>query len=84
MTLLRGAGYYPNASMLQHTIRASRILIGAVLLVVGGILCVIPGPGIPVVFVGLTVLASEFEWARRLRDWLHTKARQATRRFHGR
>ena len=56
--------------MLHHTIRASRILGGAVLVLVGVILALpgVPGPGLLVIFAGLGVLGGEFEWARRLRE----------------
>ncbi|HJQ83250.1 MAG TPA: PGPGW domain-containing protein [Candidatus Binatia bacterium] len=70
--------------MLRHTIRASRIVVGLALVLVGLVLCFIPGPGLPIVFVGLTVLSTEFHWARRLRDWMHATFRRATERIHGR
>ena len=49
--------------------RVYRILVGLVglLIVVGGLALVpLPGPGWVIVFVGLAVWASEFEWAHRL------------------
>lgn len=72
--------------MLRHTLRASRVVIGLVLVVVGAILSLplVPGPGILVMFVGLTVLSAEFEWARRLRDWFHAMFRRAMERANGR
>ncbi|HYY06223.1 MAG TPA: PGPGW domain-containing protein [Candidatus Limnocylindria bacterium] len=68
--------------MLQHTIRASRVVLGLALVVAGLVLAFpgIPGPGLLVIFVGLTVLGSEFEWARRLRDRMHGMFRRATGR----
>jgi hypothetical protein len=68
--------------MLQHTIRASRVVLGLALVVAGLVLALpgIPGPGLLVIFVGLTVLGSEFEWARRLRDRMHGMFRRATGR----
>jgi uncharacterized protein (TIGR02611 family) len=59
--------------MIRHTIRAGRVVIGVVLLVVGFVLALplVPGPGIAIMFVGLTALSYEFEWARRLRQWAH-------------
>lgn len=41
-------------------------ILGAVLLVVGGAMTVLPGPGILLVLAGLAVLATEYVWARRL------------------
>jgi uncharacterized protein (TIGR02611 family) len=52
---------------------------------VGIILLPAPGPGWLIVFAGLAVLASEFEWAKRLlsytkrrvREWTHWTKRQS-------
>lgn len=52
-----------------HTHLIYRIVVGVlgvVIVVVGLIMVPFPGPGWVVVFVGLAVLASEFEWAQRL------------------
>jgi uncharacterized protein (TIGR02611 family) len=52
-----------------HTHLIYRIVVGVVglLIVVPGLLLVpAPGPGWVIVFVGLAVWASEFEWAQRL------------------
>lgn len=72
--------------MLQHTVRATRIVIGAALIVVGALLSLpfVPGPGLLLVFGGLTVLSSEFEWARRWKTHLHDQFRRLTGRSHGR
>ncbi len=44
---------------------------------VGGIaLLPLPGPGWLIIFVGLGVLASEFEWARRLLDFAKDRVEQ--------
>ena len=45
-------------------------LLGATIVVVGLILVPLPGPGWLIVFVGLTLLGSEYHWARRLLGWL--------------
>jgi uncharacterized protein (TIGR02611 family) len=47
-------------------------LVGLVTVVVGLILVPFPGPGWVIVFVGLAIWASEFEWAQRL---LHSARR---------
>ena len=72
--------------MLQHTIRASRILAGGVLVLIGVVLALpgIPGPGLLVIFAGLGVLGGEFEWARRLRERMLHAFRRLTGRPDGR
>jgi uncharacterized protein (TIGR02611 family) len=58
--------------MFFHTIdqvrRFSKILGGFTLLGVGAVMLITPGPGWLVIFLGLTLLAAEFVWARRLMD----------------
>ena len=68
--------------MLQHTVRATRIVIGIALIVLGGVLSLpfVPGPGLLLVFGGLTVLSTEFEWARRWKVYLHDQFARLTRR----
>ncbi len=75
-------GLHSRRSMLQHTIRASRLVLGLALVLAGVVLAIpgVPGPGLLVVFVGLTVLSTEFEWARRLRDRLRGMFRRGTGR----
>jgi uncharacterized protein (TIGR02611 family) len=48
--------------------RFFKILGGFTLLLVGVLMVFTPGPGWLVIFLGLTVLAAEFVWARRLMD----------------
>ena len=53
-----------------------RIVVGVVgLLVLGvGILAIpYPGPGWAIVFIGLAILATEFEWARKLLAYARTR-----------
>ena len=72
--------------MLNHTIRLSRIIVGVILVLVGIVLSLplVPGPGLLVVFLGLSVLSGEFEWARRLRERMRDALRRVTGRAHGR
>lgn len=42
------------------------MVIGAVLLIMGLIMMVTPGPGLLFIFFGLSILALELEWAREL------------------
>jgi tellurite resistance protein TerC/cation:H+ antiporter len=56
--------------MWPKTIRQARklivLLVGLTLLLCGGIMLVTPGPGLLIILSGLSVLAAEFVWARRL------------------
>ena len=42
------------------------MVLGFILIVLGLIMLVTPGPGLLFIFFGVTVLALEFEWAREL------------------
>ncbi len=44
------------------------ILAGFTLLALGIVMIFTPGPGTPVIMMGLGLLAAEFVWARRLMD----------------
>ena len=51
---------------LPHPIRWLLVAVtGGATLVTGLVLLVFPGPGIPLVILGLVILASEFAWAER-------------------
>jgi uncharacterized protein (TIGR02611 family) len=53
---------------IEQVRRFSRILAGFTLLLIGVIMVFTPGPGWVVIFLGLTLLAAEFVWARRLME----------------
>ena len=54
-------------SKLPHPIRWALVMvIGFVLLVMGLIMLVTPGPGLLFIFFGLSILALEIKWAREL------------------
>lgn len=54
----------------------SFIAVLGLVIVVGGLLLVpLPGPGWVIVFAGLAIWASEFEWAQRLLDYAKDKLR---------
>ena len=60
---------------LPHPIRWLLVaLTGGVTLLTGLVLLVLPGPGIPLIVLGLVILASEFAWAERT---LHHVRRRA-------
>ena len=65
-------------------VRIARVTVGIVLLLVGAILSLpfVPGPGIICIIVGLEFVSHEFEWAKRLRTWLHREFHRLTRREH--
>lgn len=48
--------------------RAFRIVAGFTLLLAGVVMLITPGPGWLVILLGLSLLAAEFIWARRLMD----------------
>jgi tellurite resistance protein TerC len=56
------------------------LVVGSTLLLIGAALLVLPGPALPVLFVGLLVLGTEFLWARRLLKRLKTEVESITRR----
>ncbi|HEX6676167.1 MAG TPA: PGPGW domain-containing protein [Actinomycetes bacterium] len=56
--------------------RLAVLVVGLVLLVAGILLLVLPGPGLLVTMAGLAVLATEYEWARRLLARLRQHARR--------
>lgn len=52
---------------LPHPVRwVLTMVIGFILLVLGLVMMVTPGPGLLFIFFGLTILALELEWAREL------------------
>ena len=53
---------------------------GTVILVVGIVLLVAPGPGLLVILVAVIVFAAEYEWARRYLAALSARARSASER----
>jgi len=56
--------------MILRTVKQARrvflILAGFTLLLLGFVMIFTPGPGTPVIFLGLGLLAAEFVWARRI------------------
>ncbi|HXX99489.1 MAG TPA: PGPGW domain-containing protein [Candidatus Limnocylindrales bacterium] len=53
---------------IEQVRRFFKVLAGFTLLLVGVVMVFTPGPGWLVIFLGLTLLAAEFVWARRLMD----------------
>lgn len=55
---------------LNHTYKVLITILGCLVIVVGLILVPLPGPGWLIVFIGLTILGTEYHWARRILGWL--------------
>jgi len=58
-----------NSYLLKSLRTARRLIIaviGFTILLIGIVLLVLPGPAIIVIPIGLTILATEFVWARNL------------------
>lgn len=59
-----------------RTARLYRLAIGVlglIVVVIGIVLLPLPGPGWAVIFLGLGLWASEFEWAQRLLSWVRVR-----------
>lgn len=59
--------------LLTHTKKVAIAIIGTIVLIVGIIAIPYPGPGWLIVFAGLGILSTEFEWAQRLLDYGRNK-----------
>lgn len=74
--------------MLMSSYRgAKRIVVfalGATVLLFGLLLLVLPGPGLLFIFLGLTLLATEFVWARLWLRRLRVSTRRAGRKARAR
>ena len=57
-------------------------VVGLVVLVVGILAIPYPGPGWAIVFIGLGILATEFDWARRLLAYAKERYDKAMDWFH--
>lgn len=64
-----------------HTRRVAFTVLGVVILVAGIVLCFIPGPGILVVLLGLSILAREYDWAEDLMHWARSRYRHVADRL---
>lgn len=51
---------------LKQARRVTIFVVGATVALLGLVMLLTPGPGIPVIVAGLAILAVEFAWARRL------------------
>ena len=53
--------------------------VGIVLLVAGVVFCVIPGPGVPLIIVGASLLADRSIVLAKTMDWLEVRVRKVVR-----
>ena len=66
----------PRVTAVKQSRRVLVLAIGGILIVAGLVLMVIPGPGLPLLFLGLTVLSWEFPAAKRLLFRIKAKVKQ--------
>ncbi|HEX2177993.1 MAG TPA: PGPGW domain-containing protein [Actinomycetota bacterium] len=66
----------PRVTAVKQTKRVLVLTLGSILLAGGLALMVLPGPGIPLIFLGLTVLSWEFPAAKRLLFKMKMKVKQ--------
>lgn len=59
--------------LLNHTKKVAIAITGTIVLIIGIIAIPYPGPGWLIVFAGLGILSTEFEWAQRLLDYAKNK-----------
>ncbi len=71
--------------LIHHVKRVARITAGVVVLVAGVIMAIpgVPGPGLLVIFIGLSILAVDFVWAHRLKKKIETTAQDAVNKVRG-
>jgi uncharacterized protein (TIGR02611 family) len=67
----------------RHGRRVAVTVVGSVVVLAGLVMCVLPGPGILTVAAGLAILATEYEWARRLLHKVRQSARDTYERATG-
>ena len=65
--------------MLRRLRRIAVAFVGGIVVAVGVVMLVLPGPAILVIAAGLAILATEFQWARRLLHHLRELIPKRTR-----
>ena len=71
--------------VVHHVKRIIRITAGIVLVITGVILSIpgVPGPGLLVIFAGLSILAIDFVWAHRLKTTIQDQAGKVVDKVRG-
>ena len=73
---------HPPATAFSRLVHAAKLPAGFALLIAGGLLAIpgVPGPGIPILLLGLWMLADHFTWAKRALVWARERAAWLRRR----
>ena len=73
----------PSPKPTSRLALAMRLVAGFALLIIGGVLALpgVPGPGIPVILLGLLLLSDRFAWARRALAWLRERTAGVRRKM---
>ena len=71
--------------LIHHGKRIVRIIGGIVVVLAGLILAIpgVPGPGLLVVFIGLSILAVDFVWAHRVKTKIEDQTSKVMRKVRG-
>jgi tellurite resistance protein TerC len=71
--------------LIHHGKRVARIMAGVVVLLAGLIMAIpgVPGPGLVLIFIGLSILAVDFVWAHRLKMKIKHHAGKVMDRVRG-
>ena len=64
----------------SRVVRVPVALVGFAAMLLGVVLLVLPGPGLPLIVVGLAILALEFAWAERTLERAADRLDRATER----
>ena len=72
--------------LIHHGKRVARITSGIVVVVIGVVMSIpgVPGPGLLVIFAGLSILAVDFVWAHRLKTKIKESAGKVVDKVRGR
>ena len=73
--------WFPFGATIRFVLRNGKRIavsvVGLVLVLLGLVMLVLPGPGILFLLAGLAVLATEYVWAQRMLNYAKQKAEQA-------
>jgi hypothetical protein len=78
---LAGGVWYPFGVTVRFIFRNGKrigvTIVGGILLLIGLVMMVTPGPGILLIIAGLAVLGTEYVWAQRALNYAKEKAQRA-------